>query len=148
MPTSLADVCSLFDRYGYKYHQHDERTLLIALRGTSLDFTLGARLDRSWLSLSIVKHLPVIPADRREEVCAYLLRLNHQITFVRFALESDADIALLADLPAQEKPDYDLFAMAVDLITFYADDSYRYLYQLITGGEPAKDDMNEDRDVG
>lgn len=148
MGTSLTDICTLFDRYGYKYHQQDEQTLLVGIRGTHADFTLGARLDQSWLTLSIVRSFSHIPTEWREKVYAYLLQLNYQITFARFAVESNGDIALLADLPAQDPPDYALFAMAVDLLTFYANDSYRHLYQIITGEELREDDRDKREHVG
>lgn len=146
MAISVQDVQKLFERYGWTFHQPDQQTLLVGFQGDSNDFILGTRLHDGWLSFTIPDYLPPIPAEKQATIYQHLLELNQRIIFVRFALENEETVTIIANLPAQKKIKYDLFAMAVDLITFYADDVYPRLYKLITGKEPsAQKEIQDER---
>ena len=145
MAISVQSVRDLFERYGWICHQPDQQTLLVGFQGESNHFILGARLHDDWLTLTIPNYLPPIPPAKQAEVYQYLLGLNLSVVFVRFAIEPEDRITIIANLPTRKRLKYDLFAMAVDLITFYADDAYPRLYKLITGKEPSaqKEIQNE-----
>lgn len=128
---TMQDVHNALERYGWKYQQQDDYTLLTGFKGKARQFIVGLRLDSQWLTLTIVRYLQGVPIEHHASLYSELLMLNHRITFVRFALEESGDIILTADVPAERKFDYDLFATALDLLSFYADDVYprfeRYL---------------------
>lgn len=134
MSVSMQDVRNLFERYGWQCHEHDAQTLLAGFRGESGDFVIGARLSKDWLTLSVPKYLPSVPSEQRSNLFAHLMRVNAQVEYVRFALESESEITILADLPAYKRLNYDLFAMAIDLLSYYADEAYEHLHEMITGG--------------
>ena len=140
----MQDVCDLFERYGWAYRKQDERTLLADFRGESRDFVVGARLDDSWLTLTVVSYLPPLPSEpeRLGRIHRRLLELNAQMSIARFAINRDAEIILTADLPGHKKLGYDIFATAMDALTFFACDTYPLVYDLIAGEDyPGADSL-------
>lgn len=140
MEIKMQDVGNLFTRYGWNYDKLDDQMLLTGFRGKSREFfEMGARLDNNWLTLSIPDYLPALPDERHEEIYRYLLELNSRVYFVRFALDSEDKVIVMTSIPlGNKKIDFDLFKMAIEMLSYYADDAYSHLYKIITGEEPPK----------
>jgi hypothetical protein len=111
----------------------DEKTLLTNFEGTesSRVFTIGARLDQDWLTLTVIDGYPKPSPDRQQEVYRRLLELNARISIARFAIQPDSEIILTADLFAGSEVDYEVFATTLDALSFYADKTYSALEELI-----------------
>ena len=137
MTVHFQNVCDLFTRYGWIYEtQEDKQTLLTGFRGQNAHFKIVVFLKEGWLSLSVLDYLPQIPTEKRDQVYQYILEMNSKITFVRIALVDDGRVSFVVDLPAESRLDYNLFAMALDLLSYYADTAYPKLYEQITGEIP------------
>lgn len=126
-------VC--FQRYGWHYEQREDGTIISGFKGDSGKFSLIASLDEDWITLFIPLFLPSISSDRRGEIYNFLLKFNAQLMLVKFALTDDDEITIMANLSIHKKLDYDLFATIVDLLSFYADDAFLYLSELISEQE-------------
>jgi len=134
----MQDVRNLFERHGVKYHELDEDTVLAGFQGDYEDLFIGARLQDDWLTLTVPNYFPPVPDDRKLEVYEHLLELNARIHCVRFALDEEGQIMLMADVAGYKRLEYSAFADAIDALGFYANDVYPYLYKLITGEDPSK----------
>jgi hypothetical protein len=64
--------------------------------------------------------LPSAPAAQQARIHSALLRLNQQMRLVRFALDGDGDVSLIADAPLHRLNDA-YFAQIVEAFVYYAD---------------------------
>jgi hypothetical protein len=133
MTLSIKDLCDLFDRMGWHINKKDDNTIWCLFSGDKRDFMLGVYLNDQWVSFSIPNYLPHVPLEKRDSVGKVLLEANNKMRLTKFALLEDGEVILAADLPALVKINFDLFAVYVDVITYYANSFYDELYQLITG---------------
>ena len=145
MATALQDVCNLFQRYGWTYQELDQNALVTRFQGKSHAFILGARLLNGWLTITIPDYLPPVPAEREAVVDHFLLRANSQLRLARFAREPNNRVTLIADVASHDKLSYEAFAMALDVLSYYADDAYPHLFKLVTGTEfsPCQEHQHE-----
>ncbi len=79
------------------------------------DFDLYAMLSAEWLHLAIVPLLPRPSKEAAARLAATLLRLNQRVHLVRFAMDDEGDVCLLADLPALEL-NYATFQATLDML--------------------------------
>ncbi len=127
-------IPTLFDRYEWSYQQVDDgiwRTTFATEREE--DFDLYVAHSDDWIHFAVS---PFTPPPRQEctaQLYRALLQLNQQMRLVRFAMDADGDVNLLADLPAA-RLDYATFATVMDTLVHYTE---RLGYEMArTASEP------------
>jgi hypothetical protein len=125
MAITIENVAKYFDRYGWSYQLLEgEPTILSGFKGDEGYFKIETHLHKGWLTFSLMDFLPKIPDEKLPEICRYALELNTKMSYCRFVLMEGNLLTIVADIPAQTRLDYDLFAMGLDLVSFFADQAY------------------------
>ena len=137
MPITMPAVRNAFERYGWKCKEVGPQALISGWHNDDYDFELLTRFDDTWVNLSVNNFVPPVPAASQAEVNAKLLGLNARMVFCRFALSPEGKVLLVADIPGRTMLDYDVFAVAIDVLTYFAEDTYSQLYEMVTGEKPA-----------
>jgi|APSaa5957512622_1039677.scaffolds.fasta_scaffold05938_2 hypothetical protein len=132
-------VINLLDRYGWQYKETDDGNLVAGFQGISGDFLLGFDIQENWLVIFTIKYLPKMKEGNKEELLFTLLKLNSKYPYTRFAMTSNKDIIILADVVIgdENKVKYDAFQLAMDMICEAVDSFYPTLYERITGDKLA-----------
>lgn len=111
------DIASYFHRYDWSAEELEPgiwRAQFVT--DAELEFDLYVMADEQWLHFAISPFLPrgaeAMPAPRLLQV---LLRCNQQLSLVRFALDADGDVNLVADLP-RARVAFAHFATVLDLL--------------------------------
>jgi hypothetical protein len=142
MSVTITDVSDLFQRYLWNYKIINTQTVRSGFKGKLRSYLIDATLQNKILTLGVWDYLPLVPKENQAELFRRLLELNSEISLVKFAL-ADSEIMVLADMPAEGHLDYNLFVSLLEMLAFYAEDSYEPLYKRITGREPPEGGKNE-----
>mgnify|MGYP000920239474 FL=1 len=86
---------------------------------TDEEFDLFVFVEDDWVHFAVSPLLTAARDAGLDALQPVLLKLNQSMTAARFALDSDGDINLLADLPVAGAT-YAAFAQLLDLLTDYA----------------------------
>jgi hypothetical protein len=113
------DVPALFDRYEWGYETVEAgiwRSSFADEQDEEFDLYVAAGED--WLHFAVTPLTPVPAPECREKLTSLLLRLNQTVRLVRFAIDGDGDVTLLADLPMAGLS-FILFAATLDALIHY-----------------------------
>lgn len=117
----MLDISNLFDRTGWAC-----TTPEVGLWQSSFftereeEYDLYVMVVEDWVHFAVTPFLPPIPIAQAPRIHAALLKLNQQMRSVRFALDSDGDVTLLADIAARQL-DSIAFIEILDAFVFYTD---------------------------
>ena len=113
------DIPALFDRYEWGYETVEAgiwRSSFADEQDEEFDLYVAAGED--WLHFAVTPLTPAPAPECREKLTSLLLRLNQTLRLVRFAIDSDGDVSLLADLPIAQLS-FTLFAATLDTLIHY-----------------------------
>ncbi len=113
------DIPALFDRYEWGYETVEAgiwRSSFADDQDEEFDLYVAAGED--WLHFAVTPLTPVPAPECREKLTSLLLRLNQTVRLVRFAIDGDGDVTLLADLPMAGLS-FTLFAATLDALIHY-----------------------------
>jgi hypothetical protein len=115
------DISTFFEKYEWT-SQHVDTNVWLSSFATERDeeFDLYVATADDWLHFAIS---PFAPRPRPECTAALykaLLELNQQMRMVRFTVDEDGDVNLLADLP-QSDISYAGFAAVLDTMVYYTE---------------------------
>ena len=113
------DIPALFDRYEWGYETVEAgiwRSSFADEQDEEFDLYVAAGED--WLHFAVTPLTPVPAPECREKLTSLLLRLNQTVRLVRFAIDGDGDVTLLADLPMAGLS-FPLFAATLDALIHY-----------------------------
>lgn len=119
-------------RYGWTYERYEE-VLTAGVQSTDGDFLVAFQLAPPWLRLSA----PTLASGRARpaEYYAQLLELNDRSRLARFALSEAGDVELCVDLYIQSPPTFEQFALALDVLVYYAETALPHLQDAAGGDE-------------
>ncbi len=83
-----------------------------------------------WVHFAVTPFLPPMEPDAAARLYPVLLQFNQQMRTARFALDSDGDVSLLADAPADQLSDAH-FGRIVATLVAYADQLAGELRRLV-----------------
>jgi hypothetical protein len=117
----MPDIAAFFDRCGWAYAM-PEANLWHSTFFTENEeeFDLYVMVVEDWVHFAVTPFIPPIPAAQTPRLYAALLKLNQQLHSVRFALDGDNDVTLIADAAAQSL-DAATFTHTLEAIVFYTD---------------------------
>lgn len=115
------DIATFFQKYEWTA-QHVDTNVWLSSFATERDedFDLYVAVADDWLHFAIS---PFAPRPRPECTTALykaLLELNQQMRMVRFTVDEDGDVNLLADLP-QSDISFAGFAAVLDTMVYYTE---------------------------
>lgn len=119
----MANISSYFERYGWACEEIEPdvwRSTFASEREE--DFDLYVLVAEDWVHFAVSPFLPPFEQEAqvtRDRLYVTLLRLNQEMRLVRFAMDADGDVNLLADLPLA-RISYGTFAQALDVLVYYA----------------------------
>lgn len=95
------------------------------------EYDLYVMVVDDWVHFAVTPFLPPIPVTQAPRIHAALLKLNQQMRSVRFALDGDGDVTLLADTAARQL-DSTAFTEILDAFVFYTDQVAGELWRMAT----------------
>ena len=117
----MSEIGRLFDQNDWSYTVVEagvwRTTFAIA---SEEEFDLYVLLAEDWLHFAVSPWLTTSATGSPVHLLRALLRLNQEMRTVRFALDADDDVNLLADLPLASV-DAVRFGQTLDLLVFYTD---------------------------
>ena len=128
----MLDIDSLFDCAGWAC-----TTPEVGLWQSSFftereeEYDLYVMVVDDWVHFAVTPFLPPIPVTQAPRIHAALLKLNQQMRSVRFALDGDGDVTLLADTAARQL-DSTAFTEILDAFVFYTDQVAGELWRMAT----------------
>lgn len=117
----MLDIGDLFDRAGWSYTTPEAglwESNFFTEREEEYD--LYVMVVEDWVHFAVTPFLPPIPVTQTARIHAALLKLNQQMRSVRFALDGDGDVTLLADIAARQL-DSTVFIEILSAFVFYTD---------------------------
>ena len=113
------DIPELFDRYEWGFETVEEGIWRSAFADEQDDeFDLFVAEGEDWLHFAVTPLTPPPTPACSAKLASLLLQLNRSVRLVRFAIDSEGDVSLLADLPMAELT-FALFAAAMDALIHY-----------------------------
>lgn len=141
MTLSGEDIVGLFQRFGWKANIEQDQTIVAVFSGKARNFPMMVTIYEKRLDIVVFDYLDLKDCVRPiEEIYHRLLELNSRIVLVKFALDSKDRIIIMANPIYEYEMPYELFEQCVGTLTFYADDAYAHLYDLIHGKNPDKNE--------
>ena len=128
----MPDISNLFDRAGWAYTMPEVglwQSSFFTEREEEYDLYVMAVED--WVHFAVTPFLPPIPVAQAPRIHAALLKLNQQMRSVRFGLDGDGDVTLLADIAARQL-DSTAFTEILDAFVFYTDQVAGELWRMAT----------------
>jgi hypothetical protein len=113
------DIPAFFGRYEWTCAQVDEaiwQSSFASERDEDFDLYVAQRED--WIHFAVSPLTPRPLEACQDALYAALLRLNGTIRLVRFGVDDEGDVNLLADLPAAAV-DFATFAAVLDALVYY-----------------------------
>ncbi len=113
------DIPEFFDRYEWGFETVEEGIWRSAFADEQDDeFDLFVAEGEDWLHFAVTPLTPPPTLACSAKLASLLLQLNRSVRLVRFAIDSEGDVSLLADLPMAELS-FALFAAAMDALIHY-----------------------------
>ncbi|MFZ1770946.1 MAG: YbjN domain-containing protein [Caldilinea sp.] len=117
----MPDIATLFDRCGWTYGMPEANLWQSTFfTENEEEFDLYVMMVEDWVHFAVTPFMPPIPVAQAPRLHAALLKLNQQMHSVRFALDSDGDVTLIADAAAQHLSAA-TFTQILEAIVFYTD---------------------------
>jgi hypothetical protein len=98
-------------------------------RGDVASFRFYVRLTENWIFFIIDPFVLRARSETAHAVHERLLQLNRDMTYAKFALDSDDDVVLTVECPTRNL-DYGAFKDALDFLSYYADRHYLEILNL------------------
>ena len=116
----MTNISSYFEQYGWASEEMEPGVWRSTFASEhEEDFDLYVLVAEDWVHFAVSPLLPPLPHGATDRLYATLLRLNQEVRLVRFAVDADGDVNLLADLPLA-RISFATFAQTVDLLVYYA----------------------------
>lgn len=127
----MLDIAGYFDRYGWSYESPEPGLWRSTFFTESEEeFDLYVMVVDDWVHFAVTPFLPPMEPDAAARLYPVLLQFNQQMRTARFALDSDGDVSLLADAPAEQLSDAH-FGRIVATLVAYADQLAGELRRLV-----------------
>lgn len=122
MTVTAETIHEYFDRYDWTYdYEESIQTWHTGFRGKASNFNVFVHLSENWIIFSIAPFVNRPEEPRcRENLHAYLLKLNYVINMAKFSIDDDGDVVLTVELPT-EGFTYSDFSDGLNAVSFYAD---------------------------
>jgi|GEM_PF-929842 len=128
------DISSLFERAGWAYTQPEPGLWQSSFfTEAEEEFDLYVMTVEDWVHFAVTPFLQPIPLAQQPRLHTALLKLNQQMRVVRFALDGEGDVTLIADIAARQL-DSAAFVIVLDAIGFYTDQLAAELWRM--AGDP------------
>ena len=95
------------------------------------EYDLYVMVVEDWVHFAVTPFLPPLPVAQAARIYAALLKLNQQMRSVRFALDGDSDVTLIADVAARQL-DSTTFTELLETFVFYTDQLAGELWRMAT----------------
>ncbi len=95
------------------------------------EYDLYVMVVDDWVHFAVTPLLPPLPVAQTPRLYAALLRLNQQLRGAHFALDSEGDVTLIADMAARQL-DERAFAEILDALVFYTERLAGELWRMAT----------------
>ncbi len=116
------DIPAFFEKYEWSAQQVDADVWAASFATAhEEDFDLYVATSTDWVHFAVSPLIPLPLTECTEELHNAMLHLNQQIRLVRFGLDEDGDVNLLADLP-REGMSYATFATVLDTLVYYTEE--------------------------
>lgn len=128
----MLNIGDLFDRAGWSYTTPEPglwQSNFFTEREEEYDLYVMQVED--WVHFAVTPFLPPIPAAQTARIHTALLKLNQQMRSVRFALDGDGDVTLIADAAAR-RLDTLAFNETLEALVLYADQLGGELWRMAT----------------
>ena len=134
--TSLTELESYLNQYGWSFEKQDENILVTGFVSESSDekFLLIIELLSLWLRFRIPFYLPTPIQSDWDYITRELLKVNYSSRQVYFGISDDEGIVLITDIFIGLNLSYEAFEVAIDLITYVAETSFLPLMSLLDSG--------------
>jgi hypothetical protein len=117
----MTDISAFFDRFGWAYTMPEANLWQSAFfTENEEEFDLYVMVVDDWVHFAVTPFLPPIPSEQAARIHRAVLKLNQQMKLVRFALDDDGDLSLIADSPAAQLTDA-FFVQIMEAFVNYAD---------------------------
>lgn len=117
----MTDISDFFDRLGWTYTAPEAGLWQSSFFTESEEeFDLYVMVVEDWVHFAVTPLLPPVPEAQAARIHRTILKLNQQMKLVRFALDDDGDVSLIADAGAAQLTDA-FFAQIVEAFVYYAD---------------------------
>ena len=127
----MLDIAGYFDRYGWSCESPEPGLWRSTFFTESEEeFDLYVMVVDDWVHFAVTPFLPPMEPDAAARLYPVLLQFNQQMRTARFALDSDGDVSLLADAPADQLSDAH-FGRIVATLVAYADQLAGELRRLV-----------------
>ena len=116
------DIATYFQQYEWTAQSVDDNVWLSSFsteRDEDFDLYVAAASD--WVHFAISPFAPRPRAECTPALHQAMLELNQQMRLVRFAVDEDGDVNLLADLP-QSGVTFASFAAVLDTMVYYTEE--------------------------
>ncbi len=134
MALTAETIEAYFKEYGWHYEQLDETTYFTGFSSDVSEdvFPIYVTLSPNWVYFAIIPFVesPNDPECERK-LYKHLLRLCQEINMAKFYIDADGDVVLAVELP-RENLDYSEFADALNILAYYAEDTYPTVHALAT----------------
>ena len=115
----MTDIGTLFERLGWAYEELEPGMWRSAFSTEQEeDFDLYVLVAEDWVYFAVSPFLPPQASVDSARLQRSLLRLNQELHLARFALDSQGDVNLVADVPARLLH-FPYFQQIVDMLVFY-----------------------------
>jgi hypothetical protein len=131
MATPIDTVKAFLDKYGWKYDDLNQDTILSGFAGEKSRFTLFVKAAEDWLILSISPFVERPKPGCLENTLNYLAQLNFHATLVKFSVDEKGNIVLTVELPTNGLT-FESFVASLEALCFYADDQHETVSSLAT----------------
>lgn len=128
----MLDIGKLFERAGWTCTMPDAglwQSSFFSEREEEYD--LYVMVVDDWVHFAVTPLLPPLPVTQTPRLYAALLRLNQQLRSAHFALDSEGDVTLIANMAARQLDD-SAFAEILDALVFYTERLARELWRMAT----------------
>jgi hypothetical protein len=124
MSTTLDLIREYLRRYGWTYADADADKLQVTIEGEKGRYLLSIHLVKDWLLLTVHTFVRPARSERQEEFNARLVKWNYGVKFARGAVDENGYLVIALDLPTNNSLPYQLFTLALDVLTYYAEAAF------------------------
>jgi hypothetical protein len=132
MALTPEQIEEFFDQHKMPYTRTEDDTLWYAeieASGEQSEFFVNLDQEEGWIYFTINPFVPTPDPECLDNLSRHLVRLNYDVTMVKFVLDDEDDVALTVELPAQGLT-HAHFAAAIDALSRAAGENYDEVFNL------------------
>lgn len=129
MVLTAETAAGYLSQYGWSYERAEEQLLVSGFIGRDRDFQFFIQHAEPWLLVATTRFIPQPISECRERFMTEALRLNYEMSLAKLGVDPDGDVTLLVELPTADLS-YEQFALALDTLTYWANNAYLPLLNL------------------